>query len=100
MATRRGITEVFGEVKPRNKLLLVERPQKQGRLVAMAGDGINDAPALARADVGIVIGTETDVAINSDHLTLVKATCAIARARTLSSVSVRPPHLPSAPRPV
>jgi len=90
VAGRLGITELYGEVKPRDKLALVERLQKAGKVVAMAGDGINDAPALAKADVGIAMGTGTDVAINSAHLTLVKGDLlAIARARTLSLDTVR-----------
>ena len=85
-----GISEVYGEVKPQDKLLLVERLQGQGRKVAMVGDGINDSPALARADVGIAMGTGTDVAINSAHITLVKGDLrAIARARILSTDTVR-----------
>jgi Cu+-exporting ATPase len=90
VANRLGITEVYGEVKPGDKLALVERLQQAGKVVAMAGDGINDAPALAKADVGIAMGTGTDVAINSAHLTLVKGDLlAIARARTLSLDTVR-----------
>jgi len=90
VAARLGISEFYGEVKPHDKLLLVERLQAQGKVVAMAGDGINDAPALAKADVGIAMGTGTDVAIQSAHLTLVKGDLrAIVRARTLSVDTVR-----------
>jgi Cu+-exporting ATPase len=85
-----GIAEVYGEVKPRDKLALVERLQKEGKVVAMAGDGINDAPALAKSDVGIAMGTGTDVAIHSAHLTLVKGDLrGIVRARMLSLETVR-----------
>jgi Cu+-exporting ATPase len=90
---RLGIGEVYGEVKPQDKLALVERYQGEGKVVAMAGDGINDAPALARADVGIAMGTGTDVAINSAHVTLVKGDLrAIARARAISEAAVRNMH--------
>ncbi|WP_220809721.1 heavy metal translocating P-type ATPase [Noviherbaspirillum aridicola] len=90
VAKRLGIAQVYGEVKPQDKLQLVERLQKQGKVVAMAGDGINDSPALARADVGLAMGTGTDVAINSAHVTLVKGDLrAIARARLLSVETVR-----------
>ncbi len=90
VAREMGIEEVHGEVKPEDKERLVADLQRDGRQVAMAGDGINDAPALARADVGIAMGTGTDVAMNSAQLTLVKGDLmGILRARTLSVATVR-----------
>jgi Cu+-exporting ATPase len=89
VARRLGIDEVHGEVEPADKLVLVERLQKAGRVVAMAGDGINDAPALAKADVGIAMGTGTDVAMSSAGVTLVKGDLrGIAYAQALSQATV------------
>ncbi|MEK9951293.1 MAG: copper-translocating P-type ATPase, partial [Curvibacter sp.] len=89
VAARLGIDEVHGEVKPADKLQLVALLQQEGRVVAMAGDGINDAPALAKADVGVAMGTGTDVAMNSAQVTLVKGDLrGIAIARALSEATV------------
>lgn len=89
VGARLGIDEVHGEVKPADKLKLVNQLQQQGYIVAMAGDGINDAPALAIANVGIAMGTGTDVAMNSAQVTLVKGDLrGIAIARSLSEATV------------
>ncbi|HEY0821877.1 MAG TPA: copper-translocating P-type ATPase [Rhizobacter sp.] len=89
VARELGIDEVHGEVKPADKLDLVSKLQREGRVVGMAGDGINDAPALAKADVGVAMGTGTDVAMNSAQVTLVKGDLrGIARAREISQSTV------------
>ena len=89
VASRLGIDAVEAEVLPEDKARIVQRLKGEGRVVAMAGDGINDAPALAAADVGIAMGTGTDIAIESAGITLVKGDLlGIARARHLSRATM------------
>ena len=90
VAAKLGIDDFEAEILPDKKSEVVRRLQKEGRIVAMAGDGINDAPALAQADVGIAMGTGTDVAMESAGVTLVKGDLAgIVRARRLSQATMR-----------
>ena len=90
VARKLGIDEVVAEVMPDEKANVIARYQQEGRIVAMAGDGINDAPALARAHVGIAMGTGTDVAMESAGVTLVKGDLGgIVRARRLSRATMR-----------
>jgi Cu+-exporting ATPase len=90
VARRLGIEAVVAELQPDRKAAVVRRLQETGRVVAMAGDGINDAPALAQANVGLAMGTGTDVAIESAGVTLVKGDLrGIARVRLLSQATLR-----------
>ena len=90
VAAKLGIDEVLAEVRPDEKAEVVAKLQAQGRVVAMAGDGINDAPALARAQVGIAMGTGTDIAMESAAITLVKGDLrGIVRALALSRATMR-----------
>ena len=90
IARRLGITELSAQVRPEQKAEIVQRLQAEGRVVAMAGDGVNDAPALARADVGVAMGSGTDVAVESAAMTLLTGDLrALVRARRLSEATLR-----------
>jgi Cu+-exporting ATPase len=90
VARKLGIDDVEAEVLPDRKREVVQRFQQQGRIVAMAGDGVNDAPALAQAQVGIAMGSGTDVAIKSAGITLIKGDLrGIVKARRLSRATMR-----------
>jgi Cu+-exporting ATPase len=90
VAKKVGIDEIHAEVLPEQKKEVIRRLQAEGRIVAMAGDGINDAPALAQADVGIAMGTGADVAVESAAITLVRGDLTgLVRARRLSEATMR-----------
>ncbi len=90
VARKVGIDEIHAEILPDQKKEVIRRLQAEGRIVAMAGDGINDAPALAQADVGIAMGTGADVAMESAGITLVKGDLrGLVRARRLSEATMR-----------
>lgn len=90
VAARLGIDQVIAEVLPNQKADAIKQLQADGRIVAMAGDGVNDAPALAQADVGIAMATGTDIAMEASDVTLVKGDLrGIVRARRLSNATMR-----------
>jgi Cu+-exporting ATPase len=90
VAKKLGITQLVAEVMPEDKSRIVEEFRQSGKVVAMAGDGVNDAPALAKADIGIAMGTGTDVAIESAGVTLLHGNLdGIVKARRLSKATMR-----------